>query len=125
MAYKPQGNAQYCSPPSQNQMLPAAGNIILKYIASEIREAGYFAVMADDTRDVSSYEQFNICVRYVDKTKTPKESFISFEKVVDLDAESLTKTLISTLNNNSINAICVAQAYDGVSVMKSHLSGVQ
>ncbi|XP_065318894.1 uncharacterized protein LOC135926889 [Gordionus sp. m RMFG-2023] len=121
----PPGNAHYCSPPLQNQMLSAAGNIILKYIASEIREAGYFDVMADDTRDVSSYEQFCICVRYVDKTNTPKEFFISFEKVVDLNAESLTKTLISTLNNNSINAICVAQAYDGASVMKGHLSGVQ
>ncbi|XP_065318813.1 zinc finger MYM-type protein 1-like [Gordionus sp. m RMFG-2023] len=125
IAYKPPGNAHYCSPQSQNQMLSAAGNLVVKYIASEIREAGYFAVMADDTRDVSSYEQFSICVRYVDKTKTPKESFIPFQKVEDLDAESLTKTLITTLNNNSINAICVAQAYDGASVMKGHLSGVQ
>ncbi|XP_065323035.1 uncharacterized protein LOC135930181 [Gordionus sp. m RMFG-2023] len=97
--------------------------ILNRKVHSIRRESGYFAVMAD--RDVSSYEQFSICVRYVDKTKTPKESFISFQKVEDLDAESLTKTLITTLNNNSINAICVAQAYDGASVMKGHLAGVQ
>ena len=39
---------------------------------------GLFAVMVDDTRDVSDLEQMSLCLRYINSDFTVSETFLGF-----------------------------------------------
>lgn len=118
-------NATYTSKDSQNDLLSAAKAVITGVIVDEIKSAGMFTVIADDARDVSCTEQTSVCVRYVIGS-TVKERFLQFVDVHELDASSLANVIISTLTEIGLDITkCVAQCYDGASVMSGKLSGVQ
>lgn len=52
-------NCKYTSNYTQNNILLAACDIILNQITTEVKQAGVFAVMADECRDVSRIEQLS------------------------------------------------------------------
>ena len=58
-------NAKYVSSDTQNDLLQAASAVLLQQITTEVKKANAFAVIADETRDLSYIEQLSICVRYV------------------------------------------------------------
>ena len=120
-------NAKYISKDTQNDLLKAAAAVVLDQITSQIKEAKYFAVMADESRDVSRIEQLSLCVRYVEpKTFTVQERFIGFSSLHSLDAESVAREIVSQLEQLGLNVgNCIAQCYDGAAVMSGHVSGVQ
>ena len=118
-------NATYTSKDSQNDLLSAAKAVMTGVIVDEINAAGMFTVIADDARDVSCTEQTSVCIRYVIGS-TVKERFLQFVDVHELDASSLANVIISTLTEIGLDITkCVAQCYDGASVMSGKLSGVQ
>ena len=44
------------------------GNQLLRHLLDEIRtNSNMFAILADETRDVSNFEQLCICIRWVDQ----------------------------------------------------------
>lgn len=49
---------------------------MLRDIVNDIKKAKYFALMADETADISNQEQLVICIRWVDETLQPQESFV-------------------------------------------------
>lgn len=59
-------NATYISPRVQNEIISSYKNIILKKLVDQINNAECFALLADETMDVSTKEQFSICIRYFD-----------------------------------------------------------
>ena len=46
-------NAKYTSPTRQNEVLQIMADLIRSKISTEVQEAGYFTIMADETKDVS------------------------------------------------------------------------
>lgn len=58
-------NAKYTSPEIQNTLLEIMGNMVRKTICDNIREAGVFSLMADETKDCSKKEQMSVVLRYV------------------------------------------------------------
>ena len=71
------GNAKYTSSDIQNELLAIMGTMIRASIADEVKEAGEFSVMADETKDCSKVEQMSIVLRYFHKGSV-NESFIGF-----------------------------------------------
>ena len=55
----------YTSPESQNEMIQLLRLNVQKQIVMELKEAGPYALIADETMDISRKEQFSVCVRYV------------------------------------------------------------
>ena len=57
----------YTSKDVQNEVLQIMAWQVLQEIATRIKSAGWYTVMADKVTDCGNDEQFIVCVRYVDK----------------------------------------------------------
>ena len=47
---------------AQNEILQIMALKVLRGIASDIAESGYFSIMADESTDASNFEQLVICI---------------------------------------------------------------
>ena len=55
------GNAKYTAHDIQNELLNIMGEMVRTSIADEVKEAGEFANMADETKECSKVEQMSLC----------------------------------------------------------------
>ena len=55
----------------------------------ELAEAKYFAVMLDESTDISVKEQISFCFRYVSKDLSVHETFVRFYETAATDASTL------------------------------------
>lgn len=119
-------NANYTSKDAQNDLLKAAAAVVTSKIVAEVKSAGMFTVIADEARDISISEQMSICLRYV-VGHTVNEHFLTFVTLHDdLSAGTLAKEIAESLTAQGIDLkSCVAQCYDGASVMSGEFNGVQ
>ena len=108
-----------------NEMITLMGNTVLHKLLSNIREACWFTIIADETRDISNHEQLAIAIRWVGSTYDIHEYFIGLVHVPSTTSATLTVVIkdilircILPLNNGR------GQAYDGSSNMMGHLRGV-
>ncbi|XP_060182757.1 uncharacterized protein LOC132612659 [Lycium barbarum] len=86
----------------------------------------YFALLVDESRDVSRKEQMAICLRYVDKRGFVMEAFIGLVHVKDTSALSLKKAIVDVLAHHSLTLSYVrGQCYDGASNMQGELGGLK
>jgi len=100
--------------------------MLRKLISDSIRQAGFFSLLADESKYASKKEQLAIVVRYVDGKAIIHEQFLTFVEATSLTAETLTSYLISTLTEHGLDpAFIVSQGYDGGSVMSGTCSGMQ
>lgn len=58
--------ALYTSPQSQNEFVEAIGELITDSFINEVKQAGYYSVLADEVQDTTWTEQLSISLRYVD-----------------------------------------------------------
>ncbi|KAJ4934779.1 hypothetical protein JOQ06_007561, partial [Pogonophryne albipinna] len=65
-------------------------------ISGEVQEAGVFALMVDESKDVSKKEQVSVAVRYIHNDGI-QEEFLHFTPADGLDADSLLTTIKQTL----------------------------
>jgi len=91
--------------------------MILKKISSEVKKCVYFSILADETKDISKTEQLSIVLRYFFDSEI-KERFLGFTPLNGLDANSSFLKIKEILHTCQIDINnCVAQTYDGASVM--------
>ena len=100
-------------------------NQLLLTLLEDIRKAGCFAIMADETRDISDVEQLVICIRWVDQKFSAHEDPLRFVSLPSTDAKLITDVVKDVLSCCMLPlTLCRGQAYDGVASMMGHLSGV-
>jgi hypothetical protein len=58
-------NDLYTSATFQNEFLNIIGGNILQKLVARIKRSGFFTVLADETADVSTIKQMNLCIRHV------------------------------------------------------------
>lgn len=117
-------NAQYLHHDEQNTLLDICASCIVDTV-SELRASGLFPIMVDDSSDISPIEQMFVCVRYVHDCNI-KERYLGFYDVHQVDADGLKSQILKTLSMLNIDTnLCVAQCYDGASVMSGMAAGVQ
>ena len=121
------GNATYMSKESQDDFLEAAATVIRQQIVQEALDAQMFALIVDEARDNSCCEQLSLCIRYLNITTGDiVERFLGFVPLESLSAESLTTTITEFLSKVGLPIKhCIAQSYDGASVMSGSNKGVQ
>ena len=92
---------------------------------SHIREATWFAILADETTDISNNEHLSISIRWVNKAYEVSEDFIGLLHVPNITASVLTVAIKDVLLCCSLPLVqCRGQAYDGAANMMGHLRGV-
>ena len=90
---------------------------MLENVEEEACQAKYFAVMADESRDISRTEQVSLWICYVIDSKV-YERFLGFYNTHDVNAETLLTLIVNALQNHGLQIQnCVAQCYDGAAVM--------
>ena len=77
------------SPGAQNEIVQIMDLIVLRDIASDIAESGYYRIMADESTDVSNIEQLVICIRWVDKEMTGHDDYIGLMSVAQTNAHKI------------------------------------
>ena len=87
---------------------------VIRSLADEIRHSHFFALLADETTDVSNHQQLVVCIRWIDDGLQAHEDFIGLYKIdntkASTPAESI-KDVVVGLNLSISN--CRGQAYDG------------
>ena len=85
---------------------------VQKQIVVELKEAGPYALIADETMDISRKEQLSICIQYVTSHKFKR--FLGFWDVATTDGETLCVKIQDIHCQLGINlSMLRAQAYDG------------
>ena len=98
---------------------------ILRDVAANIREDGYFSIMVDETTDQSNREQVVIVLRHVDSELNVHEEIMGLCMVPSIDAATLTNVILDTLVRMNISlSKCRGQCYDGASNMSGTKKGV-
>jgi hypothetical protein len=86
-----------------------------------------YALMADETKDISGNEQMSVVLRFASRLTTAtssaqdvlQERFLGFVRLHHFDANSLAEELIQFLRRYQIEPIqCICQCYDGYVVNK-------
>ncbi|KAL1447276.1 hypothetical protein MTO96_028594 [Rhipicephalus appendiculatus] len=118
-------NAKYVHHSIQDQILEILSHITLTSIKEEMKSSQCFALIVDETKDLSKTEQLSVVVRYY-VNGAVFERFLGFRNAEQLDAKSLLRYVKETLNRCGIDPqLCIAQTYDGASVMSGTSRGVQ
>lgn len=63
-------NATYLSPTIQNEMIDVTSKSVPEKVVSNVKQAGIFSVLMDETMDASHQGQVSVMVRYVDMAAT-------------------------------------------------------
>ena len=88
-------------------------------VASDMYEAGYFALQVDKVTDSSNQEQVVVCIWWVEAQHQAHEDFIGFHHVAEITFETIVSVLKDTvLRLNLILSLCRGKCYDGASNMK-------
>ena len=78
------------SPKAQNEILQIMALKVLRGIASDMAESGYYSIMADESTDASTdasnIEQLVICICWVDKEMTVCKEYIGLMPVAQTNA---------------------------------------
>ena len=119
-------NAKYTSPTIQNEMIEVLTTIVKERIATEIRDAGLFTIMADGTTDKNHKEIQGLVFRYKNKDGLVAEHCLEMKNVDDRSAQGIMNFIRDTLAKYKISKDgIVSQSYDGASVMSGSLGGLQ
>jgi len=118
-------NNKLTSPDIQKELVIACKIETLKSIMEDLN-GDYFALLVDESFDVSRKEQMAIVLRYVDKKGFVVEAFIGLVHVKDTSALSLKKTIVNVLAQHSLSLSYVrGQCYDGASNMQGDINGLK
>ena len=99
-------------------------NMILRKITRSL-SGKLFAIMVDETSDISNTEQLVFCLRYVDEDLTTHEEFIGLYNMDSTTAENITLVIQDILLRLSLQmSSCRGQCYDGAGSMASCRTGV-
>ncbi|XP_021749688.1 zinc finger MYM-type protein 1-like [Chenopodium quinoa] len=89
-------------------------------------DGGFFAILADESADVSDKEQMALCLRFVNKKGEVCERFLGTVHVLDTSSLTLKAAIESLLMEHSLTFSQVrGQGYDGASNMQGSIDGLK
>ena len=99
-------------------------NVLKKTLIEKINRSEYYAILLDETTDITVRKRLSICVGYF-YGGTAETSFLGNAELPDGRAHTITAAVQKFLEEASIDmSKCVSLATDGASVMTGHKSGV-
>ncbi|XP_023750038.2 uncharacterized protein LOC111898343 [Lactuca sativa] len=118
-------NNQLISPKIQKELVQCFAQEVLLSIREEIGQ-DVFALLVDESSDVSKKEQMAIVLRYVDTLGFVKERFIGLVHVKDTSSLTLKNAINEVLTSNKLSFSQIrGQGYDGASNMRGEFNGLK
>jgi Domain of unknown function (DUF4371)/hAT family C-terminal dimerisation region len=110
----------------ESEMLERMSHALLRKLTEDIRGHEYFALIADETTDISRIEQLSLCIRHVDASFEIHDDFVGMYAIPRTDAVTITSVIKDSMCRLNLSlANMRAQCYDGASNMAGVHSGVQ
>ncbi|XP_025107400.1 zinc finger MYM-type protein 1-like [Pomacea canaliculata] len=117
-------DGRYLSPEIVNELIQIMAHSILRSVLADIRQANWFAILADETRDISNREQLVICIRWVTEQYEVVEEPVGLLQLDNSSAVTIFSALKDCLIRLNLPVEkCRGQAYDGASTFQGHISG--
>ncbi|XP_023754206.2 uncharacterized protein LOC111902624 [Lactuca sativa] len=118
-------NNQLISPKIQKELVQCFAQEVLLSIREEIGQ-DVFALLVDESNDVSKKEQMAIVLCYVDSLSFVKERFIGLVHVKDTSSLTLKNAINEVLTSNKLSFSRIrGQGYDGASNMRGEFNGLK
>ncbi|XP_023730872.1 uncharacterized protein LOC111878583 [Lactuca sativa] len=118
-------NEKLTSPMIQKDIVDCFSKEIIKSICDEIGK-DVFAILVDESSDVSKKEQMAIVLRYVDRLGIVKERFIGIVHVLDTSSLTLKASIDTVFSNNNLSMTQVrGQGYNGAINMSGAFNGLK
>ncbi|KAK9992476.1 hypothetical protein SO802_027461, partial [Lithocarpus litseifolius] len=118
-------NHQMTSPDIQKEIANAAAIDTINAIIKDIRDS-LFAIIVDESRDMSTKEQLEIVLRYVDKLGHVNECFLGITHIYNTAAVTLKSAIEEVFNKHSLSISRLrGQGYNEVSNMRDELNGIK
>ncbi|XP_021747726.1 zinc finger MYM-type protein 1-like [Chenopodium quinoa] len=112
-------NSQMTSPTIQKDIINACAKETTKAIIDELG-SDFFAILVDESADISDKEQMALCLSYINKRGEVNERFLSIIHVADTKSLTLKATIESLLMEHSLTfSRTRSQGYDGASNMQA------
>jgi hypothetical protein len=119
------GKSVYISPIIQNEIIQICGSLIQKEIVFKVNQTKFFAILADETCDISRIEQMSLCVTYIDNGCI-REDFLEFVPIYDASGKGMAYTIIREIGKLGLKIEnLIGQDYDEASAMSGLYNGVQ
>ena len=116
---------KYTSPDIQNEILQIMALEILRDIATNLQNAPFFTIMADEATDSANKEELVLCFRWVDNFLEVHEEFIGLYQISDTSADTVVKVIKDTLVRMTLSIKrCRGQCYDGAGTLAGVIRGV-
>ncbi len=113
----------------QNEVIELLGGQVSSDIISRVKKAKWFSLLADESADISNFEQVALIIRYICETLKGievREDFLKFTSTTSSKAEPLTQLILSNLIAFGLDLDnMIGQGYDGARNMSGVYSGVQ
>ena len=122
-------NASYLSHEPQNELLHCMAVMVQSKIVSKVKEARFWSIIADETKDASKTEQLSLCVRYWDATEGKqsclREDCLTLAPLGAMNAAYIANVISEKAESFGLSwEYLVGQAYDGASTMSGCIAGV-
>lgn len=118
-------STDYTSKTSVNGFIEIIADSVRKVICSQIKDAGMFSALIDESKDTAKREEFALAVRYF--ARKVVERFYDLRHLESFDARTImnvTKEIVANIIQSSEGSIVVSLGADGASVMSGEFGGV-
>jgi len=117
--------ALYTSHDIQNELLQMMAHAVIRKIVGDVHSARYYAVIADESADISGKQQLSVTLRWVDDVFSVHEDFVGVYEMDAADADAISKMIQDPLLRLGLPLTFLrGQGYDGASVMSGNTNGV-
>ena len=118
------GRQSFLSPEIQRQIQRQLAHTVLREVSAEVASAGAFAIIVDETTDITRREQKSICLRFVTEKFTVKEVFVGLYETDLTTGERLASLILDALQRLELPITSLrGQCYDGASNMSGEFRG--
>lgn len=118
---------KYLSHDIVNEQVCIMGKSVLRCILTSIKQTdpAWYAIVADEARDVANREQLNVTIRWVSAEYAVNEDPVGLFCLPDTTANTLVMVIKDVLLRCGLSlSLCRGQGYDGASNMQGRRSGV-
>ncbi|KAG0413647.1 hypothetical protein HPB47_009203 [Ixodes persulcatus] len=118
-------NAKYTHHSIQDEIFFDMSDLTVSHFKKDVDSAQFFALMVDESHDISKTQQLFVVLRYF-LNGSVYERFLGFKSAKMLDAAPLYRYIKESLWRCGILLEnCIAQMYDGSSVLSGKSQGIQ
>jgi len=98
---------------------------VIRKIVADVHGTQYYAVIADESTDISGKQQLSVTLRWVDDVFSVHEDFVGVYEMDAADADAISKMIQDALLRLGLPLTFLrGQGYDGAWVMSGNTNGV-